>query len=248
MSESALSLQSVVKTFGGLRAVDGVSLQVATGERRVVIGPNGAGKTSLFHCISGVHRPTSGVIQCFGDDITYLPEPQRTLKGVGRTFQISSVFAELTVLENIALAILGIRRQKWAMWSDVHRLKDLREKASEQLMLVGLPGKEDVLVNSLSYGERRQLELVLALVNGPRLLLLDEPCAGLSPAERRRLFSIIQNLPRSITMLMIEHDMDIALGLADRVTVLHRGEVILEGSAKEVRVNPQVREVYFGQV
>lgn len=248
MSQSALSLQSVVKTFGGLRAVGGVSLEVAPGERRVVIGPNGAGKTSLFHCISGALRPTSGVIQCFGEDITDLPEPQRTHKGVGRTFQISSVFAELTVLENVALAMLGIRRQKWGMWSAVNRIKDLGDKASEQLTLVGLPGKEDVLVNRLSYGERRQLELVLALVNGPRLLLLDEPCAGLSPAERQRLFSIIQNLPRSITMLMIEHDMDIALALADRVTVLHRGEVILEGNAQEVRVNPQVREVYFGQV
>ncbi len=248
MNQSALSLQSVVKMFGGVRAVDGVSLQVAPGERRVVIGPNGAGKTSLFHCISGVLRPTSGVIQCFGEDITQLTEPQRTQKGVGRTFQISSVFAELTVLENVALAVLGIRQQKWGMWSAVNQLKGLREKAAEQLALVGLPGKEEVMVKSLSYGERRQLELVLALVNGPKLLLLDEPCAGLSPSERQRLFSIIKNLPRSITMLMIEHDMDIALALADRVTVLHRGEMILEGSAQEVRQNPQVREVYFGQV
>ncbi len=248
MNQSALSLQSVVKMFGGVRAVDGVSLEVAPGERRVVIGPNGAGKTSLFHCISGVLRPTSGVIQCFGEDITQLTEPQRTQKGVGRTFQISSVFAELTVLENVALAVLGIRQQKWGMWSAVNQLKGLHEKAAEQLALVGLPGKEEVMVKSLSYGERRQLELVLALVNGPKLLLLDEPCAGLSRSERQRLFSIIKNLPRSITMLMIEHDMDIALALADRVTVLHRGEMILEGSAQEVRQNPQVREVYFGQV
>ncbi len=248
MSTPALSLQSVTKNFGGLRAVSDVSLQVAPGERRVIIGPNGAGKTSLFHCISGVLQPSSGIIQCFGEDITRLPEPDRTQKGVGRTFQISSVFADLTVLENVALAVLGIRTKKWNMWSSVNRMSDIRQKADEYLALVGLPGKQDVPVKSLSYGERRQLELVLALVNGPRLLLLDEPCAGLSPAERQRLFAIIQNLPRSITMLMIEHDMDIALGLADRVTVLHRGEMILEGSAQEVRVNPQVREVYFGQV
>ena len=248
MSTPALSLQSVTKNFGGLRAVSDVSLQVAPGERRVIIGPNGAGKTSLFHCISGVLQPSSGIIQCFGEDITRLPEPDRTQKGVGRTFQISSVFADLTVIENVALAALGIRAKKWNMWSSVNRMSDIRQKADEQLALVGLPGKQDVPVKSLSYGERRQLELVLALVNGPRLLLLDEPCAGLSPAERQRLFAIIQNLPRSITMLMIEHDMDIALGLADRVTVLHRGEMILEGSAQEVRVNPQVREVYFGQV
>jgi branched-chain amino acid transport system ATP-binding protein len=248
MSTPALTLRSVTKNFGGLRAVSDVSLQVAPGERRVIIGPNGAGKTSLFHCISGVLQPSTGVIECFGEDITRLPEPQRTQKGIGRTFQISSVFADLSVLENVALAVLGIRSQKWGLWSGVSQVKDLRRKAEEQLLLVGLPGKEDVLVKSLSYGERRQLELVLALVNGPRLLLLDEPCAGLSPAERQRLFAIIQNLPRTITMLMIEHDMDVALRLADRVTVLHRGEMILEGSAQEVRMNPQVREVYFGQV
>jgi branched-chain amino acid transport system ATP-binding protein len=248
MSTPALTLRSVTKNFGGLRAVSDVSLQVAPGERRVIIGPNGAGKTSLFHCISGVLQPSTGVIECFGEDITRLPEPQRTQKGIGRTFQISSVFADLSVLENVALAVLGIRSHKWGLWSGVSQVKDLRRKAEEQLLLVGLPGKEDVLVKSLSYGERRQLELVLALVNGPRLLLLDEPCAGLSPAERQRLFAIIQNLPRTITMLMIEHDMDVALRLADRVTVLHRGEMILEGSAQEVRMNPQVREVYFGQV
>jgi len=248
MSNPALALTSVSKTFGGVKAVSNVSLQVEPGERRVIIGPNGAGKTSLFHCISGALHTTSGVIKCFGEDITHLSEPDRTLRGVGRTFQISSVFADLTVLENIALAVLGIQKKKWNLWTSVKNLNGLRDKANEQLDLVGLPNKENALVKSLSYGERRQLELVLALVNGPRLLLLDEPCAGLSPAERQRLFGIIQKLPRSITMLMIEHDMDIALGLADRVTVLHRGEMILEGSAQEVRINPQVREVYFGQV
>ncbi len=244
----ALSLRSLGKTFGGLRAVIDVSLEVAPGERRVIIGPNGAGKTSLFHCISGTLRPTTGSILCFGEDITNLPEADRTHKGVGRTFQISSVFADLTVLDNIALAVLGIRAQKWGLWSNVHKQPEIREKAISQLELVGLPGKQDMRVKNLSYGERRQLELVLALVNEPRLLLLDEPCAGLSAAERTRLSSIIRALPRSITMLMIEHDMDIALGLADRVSVLHRGEMILEGSAQEVRTNPQVREVYFGQV
>jgi branched-chain amino acid transport system ATP-binding protein len=248
MSAPALRLQAVTKDFGGLRAVSEVSLEVAPGERRVIIGPNGAGKTSLFHCISGVLTPSSGVIECFGEDITRLAEPDRTQKGVGRTFQISSVFADLTVLENVALAILGVRSTKWGLWRSVGGMQDVRGQAEEQLNLVGLPGKCDVMVKSLSYGERRQLELVLALVNSPRLLLLDEPCAGLSPAERQRLFGIIQNLPRSITMLMIEHDMDIALRLADRVTVLHRGAMILEGSAQEVRMNPQVREVYFGQV
>ena len=248
MQEAALVLNQVVKRFGGLHAVDGVSMQVAAGERRVVIGPNGAGKTSLFHCISGALQATSGSIRCWGEDITHLSEHERTHRGVGRTFQISSVFADLTVLENIALAMLGVKRDKWSLWRDALSTMHLRQRAAEELERVGLPGKESVPVKLLSYGERRQLELVLALVNQPRLLLLDEPCAGLSPAERQRLSGIIRELPRSITMLMIEHDMDIALALADRVSVLHRGQLMVEGSADEVQQNPQVREVYFGQV
>jgi len=248
MSETALSVSNVSKVFGGLRAVDGVSLEVAKGERRVVIGPNGAGKTSFFHCISGVHQLTAGKITCFGEDISNLKEYDRTLRGVGRTFQISSVFSDLTALENVLLAMLGIKKAKWGVWTPAAEVQGARDRAIAQLENVGLMGKEDLLVKNLSYGEKRQLELALALVNQPRLLLLDEPCAGLSPAERHRLSDLIKALPRSITMLMIEHDMDVALKLADRVTVLHRGQVILEGSSDEVRVNPQVREVYFGQV
>lgn len=245
---AVLILDQVVKRFGGLHAVKGVSLQVEPGERRVVIGPNGAGKTSLFHCISGALQVTSGRIECLGQDITHMPEHQRTLLGIGRTFQISSVFADLTVLENIALARLGIQPSKWSMWRSALYTPGLRELAAEQLERVGLPGRESWSVKSMSYGERRQLELVLALVNQPRLLLLDEPCAGLSPAERQRLSAIIRALPRTITMLMIEHDMDIALGLADRVSVLHHGEVIVEGDSQDVQRDPLVREVYFGQL
>lgn len=248
MAELALSISQVSKIFGGIRAVDGVSLEVSQGERRVMIGPNGAGKTTLFHCVSGAHQATSGSIRLFGEDITQLPEHQRTLKGMGRTFQISSVFVDLTALENVQLAVLGVRADKWAPWKRVGDAAGVNDRAMEKLELVGLGGKAHVGVKQMSYGERRQLELALALVNEPRLLLLDEPCAGLSPAERQRLFKLIQGLPRSLTMLMIEHDMDVALGLADRITVLHRGQIILEGGVDEVRVNPQVREVYFGQV
>ena len=248
MSASALAVTGLSKAFGGLRAVDEVSFDVAPGERRVLIGPNGAGKTTLFHCISGAHRATSGSVACFGYDITHLAEHQRTLRGIGRTFQISSVFIDLPALENVALAVLGIRRQKWAMFRSAQTIDGVRDRALSQLEEVGLAGRQDTLVKNLSYGERRQQELALALVNQPRVLLLDEPCAGLSPAERRRLFGLIEALPRSITMLMIEHDMDVALGLADRVTVLHRGRIMQEGSADEIRVSPQVRDVYFGQV
>jgi ABC-type branched-subunit amino acid transport system ATPase component len=244
---AALVLDHVVKRFGGLQAVREVSMEVAPGERRVIIGPNGAGKTSLFHCISGTLQVTSGRIECLGHDMTHLPEHQRTLLGIGRTFQISSVFPDLTVMENIALARLGITSNKWSLWRKALAQPGLRRQAAEELERVGLPGRESWTVKSMSYGERRQLELVLALVNQPRLLLLDEPCAGLSPAERQRLSDIIQNLPRSITMLMIEHDMDVALRLADRVTVLHQGQVIVEGAADEVQNDPHVQEVYFGQ-
>ena len=245
---AALVLDQVTKRFGGLTAVNGVSLRVESGERRVMIGPNGAGKTSLFHCISGVLQSTSGRIECLGHDITHMPENQRTWLGMGRTFQISSVFADLTVLENIALARLGIQASKWSMWRSALNSSELRQLAADHLEQVGLPGRESWQVKSMSYGEKRQLELVLALVNQPRLLLLDEPCAGLSPAERQRLASIIRELPRSITMLMIEHDMDVALALADRVSVLHHGQLIVEGDASTVQRDPKVREVYFGQL
>jgi branched-chain amino acid transport system ATP-binding protein len=247
MAQVILSLSNVSKVFGGLRAVDQVSLQVTIGERRVLIGPNGAGKTSLFHCISGTHHASAGKILYLGRDITHLHEFDRTILGIGRTFQISSVLVDLTVLENIVLAILGIQKNKWQIWRHYLKIKGVESKALAQLGQVGLQGQADVFVKNLSYGERRQLELALALVNNPLLLLLDEPCAGLSPSERQKLFNLIKSLPRSITMLMIEHDMDVALGLADRVTVLHQGRVILEGDSDEVRQNPQVREIYFGQ-
>lgn len=248
MSETVLSLRGLHKSFGGIHAVDNVSFDVKAGERRVLIGPNGAGKTSLFHCISGTHTPTTGSIVFCGEPITHMPEHKRTLLGIGRTFQISSVCLELSALENVLLAVLGVRAQKWDFWNPFQTDPGLRRRAEEKLVMVGLAAKFNRQVSDLSYGERRQLELALALSNDPRLLLLDEPCAGLSPAERQRFFSLVKNVPRSVTLLMIEHDMDVALGLADRVTVLHRGQVILDGTADEVRVDEKVREVYFGRV
>jgi branched-chain amino acid transport system ATP-binding protein len=245
---AVLVLDQVVKRFGGLQAVKDVSFEVQAGERRTIIGPNGAGKTSLFHCISGVLQATSGQIRFKGQDITQVPENQRTFLGIGRTFQISSVFTDLTVMENIALAQLGIQKGKWNMWRPALSAPGLQERAAILLERVGLAGKDQVNVKNMSYGERRQLELVLALINDPELLLLDEPCAGLSPAERHRLAGIIAALPRSITMLMIEHDMDIALAMADRVTVMHQGAVILDGTAQDAREDLRVKEVYFGQL
>jgi branched-chain amino acid transport system ATP-binding protein len=248
MTGNAIDVIDLVKAFGGLRAVDGVSLTVPRGQRRILIGPNGAGKTTLFHCITGTLRASSGQIQLFGHDVTALDEAGRTERGMGRTFQISNVFTDLSVEENLALAILGKSPDKWVMYRPVGSYAEIRRRALEGLELVGLGHRADELVKLLSYGERRQLELALALQTRPEVLFLDEPCAGLSPSERQLLSRIISDLPRDITLMMIEHDMDVALALADHVTVLHRGRVILEGSPAEVQANPEVREVYFGNV
>ena len=183
----------------------------------------------------------------FGDDISALPENRRTARGMGRTFQISNVFTDLTVLENLLLAIVGTDRRKWIMHRPVSSFAAERAQALDGLARVGLGDRADELVKFLSYGERRQLELALALNVNPKVLLLDEPCAGLSPSERQRFSQLIAALPREITLIMIEHDIDIALALADRVTVLHHGKVILDGTPGEVQTNAQVREVYFGR-
>jgi len=246
VSNTALEVGALAKVFGGLAAVDGVSLKVAAGERRVLIGPNGAGKTTLFHCITGTLKPTSGQVTLFGRDVTRLAEYSRTALGMGRTFQITNVFPDLTLGENLALAIVGTDRRKWVLHRPMQAYADVRRQALESLERVGLAGRADQPAKLVSYGERRQLELALALNTRPKVLFLDEPCAGLSPAERQRISQMIGELPRDITLLMIEHDMDVALGLADRVTVLHQGRVILEGSPDEVRANAQVRDVYFG--
>jgi len=244
----AIEVERLAKVFGGLRAVDDVSLSVAAGERRVLIGPNGAGKTTLFHCIAGTLQASAGNVLMFGTDITTLAEHRRIGLGMGRTFQISNVCTDLTVMENVQLAMLGADRRKWIMHRPAHLLSDLRERGSRELSRVSLAGRADETVKFLSYGERRQLELALALASNPKVVLLDEPCAGLSPSERQRFSGLIRELPRDITLVMIEHDIDIALALADRVTVLHRGSIIFDGTPGEVKTNGQVREVYFGRV
>jgi branched-chain amino acid transport system ATP-binding protein len=242
----AVEVDNLAKVFGGLRAVDGVSLRVEPGERRALIGPNGAGKTTLFHCVTGTLTASSGQVRLFGDDVTGLPEYQRTERGMGRTFQITNVFADLTLAENVALAVVGTDPRKWVCHRPLSAFPDIRTQALTGLEAVGLKDRADHPVRLLSYGERRQLELAVALATAPKVLFLDEPCAGLSPSERTRIFNMIRALPRDITLVIIEHDMDVALGLADRVTVMNRGQVMAEGTPDEVQRNPQVRDVYFG--
>jgi branched-chain amino acid transport system ATP-binding protein len=248
MESHAVEIAELTKTFGGVHAVEKVSLQVPIGQRRVLIGPNGAGKTTLFNCVTGSLPPTSGRIFLFGKEVTHLAEHLRTAMGLGRTYQITNVFPDLTVLENIILSIQGTTRKKWVLHRPVKSFPEILDRAAAELERVGLQHRQADSVHLLSYGERRQLELALALASRPRALFLDEPCSGLSPSERQRIFNIITQLPRDITIVCIEHDMQVALGLADQVSVLHRGRLILEGTPDEVKLNPEVREVYLGKV
>ncbi|HVH31821.1 MAG TPA: ABC transporter ATP-binding protein [bacterium] len=241
-----LALDGVAKTFGGLRAVDGVSLQIRAGERRAIIGPNGAGKTTLFNLISGELPVTSGRVALFGQDITALPSFRRTALGMGRTYQITNLFPQLTVRENVVLALLGTQSRKFVMHRPVHGDRDLTDQAHHLLHGVGLKDKADVMLTRLSYGEQRQVELLLALASKPAMLLLDEPTAGLSPGERPALAQTIRGLDPSITVLLIEHDMDVAFEVAERVSVLHLGRVLAEGTPDEIRADPQVRQIYLG--
>jgi branched-chain amino acid transport system ATP-binding protein len=245
---AAVEIENLAKVFGGLRAVDGVTLRVAPGDRRALIGPNGAGKTTLFHCVTGTLRASSGRVRLFGHDVTHLPEYRRTDLGMGRTFQITNVFTDLSLIENLALSIVGTDRRKWIFFRSLSAFPAIREQALAGLAAVGLEQRADYPVKLISYGERRQLELALALNTGPKVLFLDEPCAGLSPGERARIFNMVRALPRDITVVLIEHDMDVALGLADRVTVMNRGRVMAEGTPEDVQVDPEVRDVYFGHV
>jgi len=248
MKAIAIELKKLSKAFGGLCAVDGVSLQVPAGERRLLIGPNGAGKTTLFNCITGALKATSGQVIMFDRDVSSLGEHRRALLGMGRTFQITNVFTDLTVMENLVLASVGSSPRKWIMHHRVGGFTDIHEQSLKHLAQVGLTERAGDQVHLLSYGERRQLELALALASGPKVLFLDEPCAGLSPGERTRISQMVAGLPREITVVLIEHNMDVGLSLADWVTVLHRGRVIVEGPPAQVRANPQVREVYLGKV
>jgi branched-chain amino acid transport system ATP-binding protein len=245
-AEFALQLEGVSKSFGGLQALAGVTLAVRPGERRALIGPNGAGKTTLFNLISGSLPVTAGTITLFGRDVTDTPAHVRAAEGLARTFQITNLFPDLTVLENCLLAVQALTPTRFAMVRPVGAYSGLHASARAALESVGLEGVASAVVKNLSHGEQRQLEIALALAGRPRVLLLDEPTAGLSPAESRLMAGLLARLDPAITVLMIEHDMDIALELSPHVTVLHYGRVIADGPRAEVRRDPQVREIYLG--
>jgi branched-chain amino acid transport system ATP-binding protein len=244
--KQCLVLDGVSKDFAGLRAVDSVCFSVEHGARRVLIGPNGAGKTTLFNLISGALNPTSGRITYCGTDITHMPVYRRTALGITRTFQITNLFPNLTVLRNLVIACLALQKTKFVMFRRISSYGSLIERASGLLKEFDLWQKRDELVKNLSHGDQRQIEVAMALAGQPRLLLLDEPTAGLSPAETHNFTRLLKNLDPAITILMIEHDMGVALEFADTITVLHQGQRLADGNRDEVKNNPMVQQIYLG--
>jgi branched-chain amino acid transport system ATP-binding protein len=241
-----LELQAVRRYFGALAAVNGVTLAVAASERRAIIGPNGAGKTTLFNLITGHLAATGGDIVFEGRSLAGLAPHAIARHGIARSFQRTNIFPRLTVRENLRLAAAADGRGSWNLLGSVSRLRGPLIRAGEVAEAIGLTARLDEPAGALSYGEQRQLEVGIALATGPRLLLLDEPTAGMSPEETLRMTHLLAALPRGVTLLIIEHDMDVVFSLADRITVLHYGEVLCEGSPDEVRADPRVYEVYLG--
>ena len=241
-----LQLQALTRYFGALGAVNGVSLTVAPRERRAIIGPNGAGKTTLFNLITGHLAPTGGRILFDGAPISGLPPHRVARRGISRSFQRTNLFLRLTVLENLRLAAAAGAPGSYSLFGSVSRLVEPLRRAHATAEAVGLTERLAVAAGTLSYGEQRQLEIGVALATSPRVLLLDEPTAGMSPEETHRMTQLLAGLPREVTLLIIEHDMDVVFSLADRITVLHHGEVLAEGAPDEVRADARVYEVYLG--
>lgn len=242
---NALELAGVGRSFGALVALEGIDMAIAAGERRAVLGSNGAGKTTLFNAITGDFLPTSGRIRFFGEDITTLATHERIRRGLRRTYQISLLFHNLTVLDSVYLACRGVSRRRFSL---------LRPRADDGAMVqaesivhaVHLDAERDILVGTLSHGQQRQLEIGLALAGAPRFVLFDEPAAGLSPTERRDLVEILNALPKHIGYIIIEHDLDVALRVSDYVSMMHNGRLFKEGTPDEIEADPQVQDLYLG--
>jgi branched-chain amino acid transport system ATP-binding protein len=242
----ALAVKNLSKDFGGLRAVNNVSFQIESGEHTAIIGPNGAGKTTLFNLLSGQLLPSGGSVTFFGEDITHLPSHKRAHLGLARSFQIASLFIKLSVLKNTRLALQGIRPSRYQMFRPAIGYKDILSRAEELLTSVDLWDKRNEPASAISYGEQRKLEIALSLASDPKLLLLDEPSCGLTASESSDITNRIRNLGTKITVILVAHDMDLVFGVAQRIIVLHYGEMILDGPSEAIRDNPKVKEIYIG--
>lgn len=241
-----LELRGVSQHFGSLKAVDGVSLTVARGARHAVIGPNGAGKSTLFGLVAGVRRPTGGRVLLDGQDVTAAPEHRRARQGIVRTFQTSSLFLSATAVENVVLALQRVAGVSWSMLRPVRRRRELFDRARSLLEEVQLTGRDEAQAAALSHGERRQLEVAVALACRPRLLLLDEPTAGMSGAETANFTRLVEELPADLTIMLVEHDLDVVFGIADTVTVLHLGRHLFTGTPAAARASAEVQQAYLG--
>jgi branched-chain amino acid transport system ATP-binding protein len=247
MTAPALEIDGLHKRFGGVAAMRGVSVRVMPGERRLLIGPNGAGKTTLFNLVTGDLRADSGSVRLFGHELLGLPTRRRVRLGLGRTYQILTLFPRETLEHNVVLSLLGASAARWRPWGALAGHAALHDAAREALARVGLGDMAHRVVAHTSYGERRRLELAKAMAQRPKVLLLDEPLAGLSAEERETVRALLDDIPRDVTIVMIEHDMDVALAFAERITLLHFGEVVVEGTRAEVVADPRTRAVYFGE-
>lgn len=243
---SRLKVERLTKHFGGVAALVNVTMAVEPGERRAIIGPNGAGKSTFFNVVAGELAPTSGKVYLDNRDISHLPVYQRANLGLGHTFQRNNLFLGLTVFENVRLAVQHHHRITKNLFKPASHFEAVWHETEAILERVGIGNERDHLVSTLAYGQQRALEVALALATEPTVLLLDEPTAGMSPAETLEMIHLIESLPRSLTMLIVEHDMDVVFSLADYITVLHYGQIIDEGSPDQVRANPMVQEIYLG--
>jgi branched-chain amino acid transport system ATP-binding protein len=246
MNSECLLVKRLNKNFGGLKVIGDLNLCVRVGERHVIIGPNGAGKTTLFNLISGILEPSSGEIHMFGQDVTWLSQHRRAVLGLARTFQITNLFPSLSLFENVLLAVQALDTAKFSALRPISTHGRLERKTYELLEEWGLSGKAGELVRNLSYGEQRQVELILTIAGKPKLLLLDEPTSGLSPAETNTVTEAIRKLDRNITIMLTEHDMDVAFEIAEQITVLHFGTILAEGPVEHIKGNPKVTEIYLG--